>query len=332
MPDRSHMLHALALAIRGRGRVEPNPMVGCVLVKGGRGGRVIGKGWHKRFGGPHAEIEAIRDSRRRGHNPAGCDVYVTLEPCCHFGKTPPCTDALIAARVGRVIVAVIDPFPEVAGNGVRTLRRAGISVEVGLCGDEARELNHAFFKRIATGLPWIIAKWAQTLDGRVTVAGGKTRWISNERSRASVHELRGRVDAVVVGIGTVLADDPLLTARVAGRRGRKKKAIPRVARRVVVDPDLKLPMNSRLVRSLPIPLTVAVRASLLRKPPRKLATLQRRGVEFIGLPVSKINRGALALEPLLRHLAERHGAANILVEGGPTLMGTLWRRASPTKP
>lgn len=315
MADRQFMLRALALARRGQGRVEPNPMVGCVLV---RRGRIIGEGYHRQFGGPHAEIEALRDCRRHGQSPAGCEVYVTLEPCCHHGKTPPCTDALIQARVGRVIVAMADPFPQVAGRGIRQLRRAGIPVEAGLGASEARQLNEPFLKRVATGLPWVIAKWAQTLDGCAAGADGQSKWISNEASRAHVHELRARVDAVVVGIGTVLADDPLLTARLAG------SAPPaRFARRVVVDPNLRLPARTRLLASLPTPLTLAVRAELVRAPTPRLRQLQKLGVEFVGLPASRRDPARLLLRPLLRHLARRHAATNVLVEGGPTLLGAL---------
>jgi len=320
MSDPQFMQRALELAARGLGHVEPNPMVGCVVV---RGGRIIGEGWHRKFGGPHAEVEALRDCERRGQSAKGADVYVSLEPCCHHGKTPPCSDALIAARVKRVFVATADPFPKVAGGGIRQLRRAKIGVDIGLLEGDARELNRAFFKRVATGLPWVTAKWAQTLDGRVATANGDSKWISNETSRAFVHAMRAGVDAIIIGIGTVLADDPLLTARPAGR-SKRPAAVPRVARRVVIDPDLRLPASSQLVRSLPIPLTVAVKTRLLKQPPARLAALEKRGVEFIGLPSLRSSTNRLDLRPLLRHLAEKHVATNVIVEGGPTLLGSFF--------
>jgi len=214
------MRRALALAERGRGRVEPNPLVGCVIVKMGR---VVGEGFHRRFGGPHAEVIALN---RAGRAARGATAYVTLEPCCHHGKTGPCTDALIRAGVKRVVTACRDPFKKVAGKGIAQLHRAGITVEVGLLRVEAQSLNAPFFKRVTTGLPWVIAKWAMTLDGAISSGKkGPSRWISGPQSRRMVHELRARVDAILIGIGTALADDPLLTAR-----GVK---VRRVARRVV---------------------------------------------------------------------------------------------------
>ncbi len=312
------MRRALALARRSQGLVEPNPMVGCVLV---RDGRILGTGYHRRYGGPHAEVEALRDCQKHGQDPAGCDVYVTLEPCCHHGKTPPCTDALIAARPRRVIAAMIDPFPQVAGGGVTALRAAGIEVQVGMEEEQACRLNEPFFKRLATGLPWVIAKWAQTLDGRIATATGQSKWISNDASRTYVHKLRARMDAVLVGIGTALADDPRLTARGVRRQ--------RVARRVVVDPSLRLPETAKLLVNLDpatadgAALTLAVGQSLLSKPPDKLLRLRERGVEFVGLPPLAAEPARLSLRPLLAHLAGTHQATNVLVEGGATLMGCL---------
>lgn len=321
MDDQSLMLRALRLARRGEGAVEPNPLVGCVLA---RGGRILGEGYHRRFGGPHAEVEALVDARRRGHDPAGCDAFVTLEPCCHHGKTPPCTDALIAARVGRVVAAMEDPHPAVAGGGIAALRAAGVAVEVGLCEAQARRLNEAWLKRVTTGLPWVIAKWAQSLDGRIAAASGDSRWVSNELSREFVHVLRGRVDAVLVGVGTVMADDPRLTARprVAGR-------VRRVARRVVIDPRLRLPPDAALLREAETaPVLVATAADLVASPAAKLAELEARGIEVLPLPTldaapSHQVPGRLDLRPLLRHLVSKHAATNVLAEGGATLLGSL---------
>jgi diaminohydroxyphosphoribosylaminopyrimidine deaminase / 5-amino-6-(5-phosphoribosylamino)uracil reductase len=208
--DLWHLRRALELAARGQGSVEPNPMVGCVIA---RGAEIIGEGWHRRFGQAHAEIEALGMA---GPRAAGATLYVTLEPCCHRGKTPPCTHALLDAGVRRAVVAQTDPFPEVQGRGVAALRAAGVEVEVGLLEADARRLNAPYLKLVETGRPWIIVKWAMTLDGKLAAGSGDSRWISGEASRAIVHQLRGRVDAILVGRGTVERDDPLLTARPPG--------------------------------------------------------------------------------------------------------------------
>ncbi len=216
--DASHMARALELAARGEGWVEPNPMVGCVIM---RDGEIVGEGYHQRFGGPHAEVKALQLA---GPRAAGADVYVTLEPCCHHGKTPPCTQALIAAGVRRVVVAQSDPFAQVAGQGCAELAQAGIDVETGLLETEARQLNAPYLKLVASGRPWIIAKWAMTLDGKMATASGDSRWISCEASRAIVHRIRGRVDAIMVGRNTAATDDPLLTARPSGAGCRAHRA------------------------------------------------------------------------------------------------------------
>src|SRR6478736_6670383 len=228
------MLRAVELARRGEGFVEPNPMVGCVIV---RDGEVVGEGWHQQFGGPHAEVHALQSA---GERAKGATMYVTLEPCCHQGKTPPCTDAIIAAGIKRVVTAMRDPFPQVAGGGLKRLAAAGIDVELGLHETEVQNLNAPYLKLVSTGRPWIIAKWAMTLDGKIATRTGDSRWISGEASREIVHQLRGRVDGIMVGRGTVQRDDPLLTARPSG---------PRVATRIVVDSRASLPLDSQLVRS-----------------------------------------------------------------------------------
>jgi len=232
------MKRALTLARRGAGAVEPNPMVGCVIV---RDDRIVAEGHHRRFGGPHAEIDALRRLQAAGGNPHGATVYVTLEPCNHTGKTGPCSEALIEAGVGRVVIAALDPHPTSTG-GVRRLREAGVDVTVGVLEAHATELIAPFAKRIATGLPFVIAKWAATIDGATATHTGDSQWISNEQSRKHVHRLRGRVDAIMVGIGTVARDDPMLTAR-----GVK---VRRTARRVVIDPSLRIDETCNLVRSI----------------------------------------------------------------------------------
>jgi diaminohydroxyphosphoribosylaminopyrimidine deaminase / 5-amino-6-(5-phosphoribosylamino)uracil reductase len=200
--DSLHMARALELARRGEGLVEPNPMVGCVIADYDE---VIGEGWHRRFGFAHAEVEALAAVGPRAR---GATAYVTLEPCCHFGKTAPCTQALIAAGIRRVVAALADPFPQISGRGFRELTAAGIEVEIGLMESEARRLNAPYLKRVATGRPWVIAKWAMTLDGKLATRSGDSRWISGPESREIVHQLRGRVDAILIGRGTAVADDP----------------------------------------------------------------------------------------------------------------------------
>ena len=255
------MRRALAEAERGRGGVEPNPLVGAVVV---HEGRAVGVGHHARFGGPHAEVVALEAA---GVAARGATLYVTLEPCCHQGKTPPCTEAVLAAGIRRVVAAMTDPFPKVAGGGFARLEAAGLEVESGLLDTEARRLNAPYLKRLATGRPYVTAKWAMTLDGKTATASGDSRWISGPRSRMLVHELRGRMDAILVGIGTALADDPQLTARPPG---------PRRAARVVLDSAGTAPPDSRLARTareIPVWVAVTERAGAIaaRRSPRSAA-------------------------------------------------------------
>lgn len=298
---------AARLGWMGAGRVEPNPLVGCVIT---RGERIIGLGHHRRFGGPHAEVEALADCRRRGEDPAGATVYVTLEPCTHFGKTPPCVDALIAAKVGRVVIARRDPAPQAAGGASRLLA-AGINAEFSSASPRATRLADPFIKRVLTGLPWVIAKWAQTIDGRIATRSGESQWISGERSRVRVHRLRGRVDAIITGIGTVLADDPELTARHAPPR--------RVARRVVIDPQGRMPPNCKIMRTLSLgPVTHVTGVGRGQKAGVQAAA---ENFEVLRLP---LHNEVLDLREMLRHLSAAHGAANVLVESGPGLMGGMF--------
>jgi diaminohydroxyphosphoribosylaminopyrimidine deaminase/5-amino-6-(5-phosphoribosylamino)uracil reductase len=300
--DRQCMRRALELAAQGRGLVEPNPMVGCVIA---RDGQVLGEGWHERFGGPHAEVGALC---RAGEAAQGATAYVTLEPCCHHGKTPPCTHALLRAGIQRVVVAQQDPFPQVAGRGLLELREAGLEVDVGLLGQEARVQLAAYHKRVRTGRPWVIAKWAMTLDGKIATHTGHSQWISNERSRRAVHDLRGWMDAIIVGSGTVLTDDPLLTARPAG---------PRTARRVVLDSRLRTPLDSRLARTareIPV-LIVTTSAST----PGRRKELTRLGCEILVCDgPDEIQRW----RTLLDCLGEQK-MTNVLVEGGSNVLGCL---------
>jgi diaminohydroxyphosphoribosylaminopyrimidine deaminase/5-amino-6-(5-phosphoribosylamino)uracil reductase len=300
--DAWHMRRALELAVLGQGSVEPNPMVGCVIVAGAE---IIGEGWHRRFGGPHAEVEALKIA---GPRAAGATMYVTLEPCCHQGKTPPCTRAVIAASVRRVVVAQRDPFPLVDGGGLNELRAAGIEVSVGLLAEEAQGLSAPYLKLLRTGRPWVLAKWAMTLDGRTATHNGSSRWISNARSREIVHALRGRVDAILVGRQTAILDDPLLTARPAG---------PRTALRVVADTHGSLSPDSQLVRTAcDVPLMVAVGP---QAPEGRCRQLADAGCEVFRCQAE--SHGERLLE-LLGELGRRR-MTNILVEGGGQLTGSL---------
>lgn len=293
---------ALAEARRGRGLVEPNPMVGAAVV---REGKIVSVGHHARFGGPHAEVVALDAA---GEAARGSTLVVTLEPCCHFGKTPPCAEAVIQAGVRRVVVAMRDPFPRVSGGGFDRLRSAGIDVEVGLLEVEARTLNAPFLKRVATGMPFVLAKWAMTLDGKTATSSGDSRWISGPRSRAIVHETRGRMDAILVGIGTALADNPALTARPPG---------PRNASRVLLDPAARLPLDSTLVqtaRDTPVLVAVNGRASS-----ESIQALQNAGCEILTFE----GEGRVSIVELLRELGGR-GMTNLLVEGGGRALGSFF--------
>lgn len=298
------MLRALELARRGQGLVEPNPMVGCVIVQEGQ---IVGEGWHQRFGGNHAEIEALDAAGERAR---GATMYVTLEPCCHEGKTPPCTQAILPRGLARVVVAMRDPFPKVAGSGLKQLAAAGIEVELGLCEDEARLLSAPYIKLLETGRPWVMAKWAMTLDGKIATRSGYSRWISGEASRQVVHDLRGRADAVLVGRRTAELDDPLLTARA-------EFAPPRLATRVVVDSLARLASFSQLVGTArKVPTLVATGPDADQSDLRRLADA---GCEV--LPFA----AATQYERLLQLLDElgRRRMTNLLVEGGSQLLGTL---------
>jgi diaminohydroxyphosphoribosylaminopyrimidine deaminase / 5-amino-6-(5-phosphoribosylamino)uracil reductase len=301
--DQWFMRRALELGARGQGSVEPNPMVGAVVV---RDGLVIGEGYHRRFGQAHAEVDALANCS----GPVkGATLYVTLEPCCHQGKTPPCTKAIVAAGLARVVAAMQDPFPQVAGRGLAELTSAGIQTEVGLLEAEAAALNAPYLKLIRTGIPWIIAKWAMTLDGKLATRDGDSRWISSEASRAIVHKLRGRMDAIVVGRGTAIADDPLLSARPAG---------PRIPVRVVVDSLAQLPSESQLVRTASeAPVLVAVGPAAPRQRCEQLKSL---GVDVFACSA------APPQERLLELLGElgRRRLTNVLVEGGGQLLSSLF--------
>jgi diaminohydroxyphosphoribosylaminopyrimidine deaminase/5-amino-6-(5-phosphoribosylamino)uracil reductase len=292
--DERYMRLALRLARRAEGRTSPNPMVGAVLV---RADEIVATGYHRRAGTDHAEIVALR---RAGERARGATLYLNFEPCDHFGRTPPCTRALIEAGVRRVVAGMLDPNPLVSGRGVRRLRRAGIAVEVGLLERECRRLNEAFAKFITRGIPFVILKLAASLDGKIATRTGHSRWITGEPARRYVHRMRNRVDAVIVGLETVRMDDPELTCRIRGGRDPW---------RIVLDRRLRVPLQAKLVRQNRGRKTVIVAGDA---PARRRAALERLGVEVWELPERE---GRISLGALLGRLAKL-GCLSVMVEGG----------------
>ncbi|MFW6456735.1 MAG: bifunctional diaminohydroxyphosphoribosylaminopyrimidine deaminase/5-amino-6-(5-phosphoribosylamino)uracil reductase RibD [Planctomycetota bacterium] len=318
--ERCYMLEALRGASEGRGRVEPNPMVGAVVV---RDGEVLGKGAHLEYGGPHAEVNCLRDVRSRGNCPDGAVMYVTLEPCAHEGKTPACAFQLVDAGLKRVVVAMGDPLwkrhadrqklPAKAKRGLDILARAGIRTEVGLCANEAMMQNAAFFKRICTGQPLVIAKWAMTADGKIATRTGSSQWISGDQSRRRVHQLRGRMDAVIVGGGTAAVDDPRLTCRDAAAR--------REATRVVICGRRAPAPDSRLIETLDeAPVILAHEQGAV---PEGLAEAVKCGCEPLSIPSDGGERTGVDCAALLDELGDRE-MSNVLVEGGGEILGSLF--------
>ncbi len=297
------MRKCLSLALRGGGFVSPNPMVGAVIA---RGTRVIGCGYHRRFGGPHAEVNAVRAARGPVR---GATLYVNLEPCNFFGKTPPCTDLVIRSGFARVVVGALDPNPRVSGRGVRELRRAGIRVDVGILREECEKLNESFARYARTGLPFVTLKIAQTLDGKIADDSGRSRWISGRASRQLVHILRSRTDAVLIGAGTVAADDPSLTVRLV--HGRNPL-------RVILDGRFRSHADAKVFSTQAASTLLFVGGGALRRHPQKARTLSHRGVEIIAWKTGK--DGRLSLRRVLRELARR-GIASVMVEGGASVFG-----------
>jgi diaminohydroxyphosphoribosylaminopyrimidine deaminase/5-amino-6-(5-phosphoribosylamino)uracil reductase len=300
--DRAFMSRALELTARGRDTATPNPNVGCVIVKDGR---VIGEGWHERAGEPHAEARALAAS---SESPEGATVYVTLEPCAHEGRTPPCADALVAARVGRVVSALEDPNPLVHGRGANRLRDAGIRVDTGLMSAEAEEIHRGFLTRMRLGRPWMRIKAAASLDGRTALANGRSRWITSEEARRDVHALRARSCAMLTGIGTVLADDPELTVRHV-RASRQP-------RRVLIDNRLEVPEEAKILKGEPpIIFTVSQDAA-------KRKRLEALGAEVFVAHADAGKPGKADLAHVARELAA-HGFNEVTVETGSRLNGSL---------
>jgi len=300
---RQMMQRALSLARRGIGRTAPNPAVGCVIVKGGI---IVGEGWHKKAGTPHAEVHALRQA---GEKARGADVFVTLEPCSHHGRTPPCADALVEAGVAKVVAGMVDPNPLVSGRGLIRLRNAGIRVESGVLEEECRRLNESFIKHVTTGRPFVILKSAMTLDGKTATSLGDSKWITNDTSRAYVHKVRGMVEAVMVGSGTAVADDPLLTCRV----GRGKNPV-----RIIVDSTLRTPLHAQVVIDRTAHTIVATTPAADET---KVAALRAAGVEIL---TCRGNIRGVDLPDMLDQLGKR-GIQSILLEGGGTLAGEALR-------
>ena len=288
------------MALEGAGRTSPNPMVGALVV---RGSQIVGEGYHRRAGTPHAEIHAIRNAGKKAR---GADLYVTLEPCCHTGRTPPCTDAIVEAGIRRVFVGARDPNPLVNGRGIRALRSDGIRVIDGVQGPSCREINRAYNRFIASGMPYVTAKVALTLDGKIAAVGGDARWISNAACRRYVHELRGNVDAIMIGGGTVRADDPRLTVRLAGWHGIQ----PRI---VIIDAALDIPRKAKVMRR---PAGSLIFVTTNRAPLSRLRWISRKGYGVIVCRATK--DGRVFLPQALREVA-RQGITSVLLEGGGRL-------------
>jgi diaminohydroxyphosphoribosylaminopyrimidine deaminase/5-amino-6-(5-phosphoribosylamino)uracil reductase len=304
--DQHWMRRALELAGRARGRTSPNPMVGAVLVKGGQ---VLGEGFHAYAGSDHAEVIALREG---GSAAAGATLYVSLEPCCHYGRTPPCVEQIVQAGIHRVVAACEDPNPAVSGKGISALRAAGLRVEAGLLAEEAERLNEAFFTHVRTGRPFVTLKVAASLDGKIATRTGESRWITGESARRRVHQLRNEMDAVLVGIGTVLRDNPLLTTRLGIAEQRDPI-------RVIVDNLARLPLRAQVVnRASTAPTLLAVSQMA---PRTKLEALEREGIQVI---VVESSPRRVSLERLMEALGKR-GILSIMVEGGAEINASALR-------
>lgn len=309
--DDRFMAQALRLAAKGLGATSPNPAVGALVVSRGR---IVGQGYHRRAGGPHAEVVAIRQAGARAR---GATLYVTLEPCSHTHKrTPPCVPLIKESGIHRVVVAMVDPNPQVRGGGIRALRRAGLRVEVGCGQPQAMQLNEAYCHWIRTGQPYVILKAAMTLDGKLATASGESRWITGEAARRHVHQIRSQVDAILVGIGTVLRDNPSLTARRSGGPSRLTAHQPW---RVIVDSRLRLPLKARVLTHTHRAKTII--ATTDAAPTTKVEQLRARGADVVILPR---NKGRVSLAALLTHLGNAQ-VTSLLIEGGSEVNASAWQ-------
>lgn len=302
--DQYYMQLALDLASSAKGKTNPNPLVGAVIVKEGS---IVGTGIHRKSGEPHAEVHAFRMA---GEHAKGATLYVTLEPCSHFGKTPPCANLVKESGVQRVVVAMEDPNPSVAGRGIQLLRDAGIEVEVGLLEKQARRLNERFIHNMVASRPFVISKFAMTLDGKIATYNGHSQWITGEEARQDVHELRNEVDAILIGIGTVLKDNPALTTRLKGRTGKNPT-------RIILDRQLKTPLDAQILKTN-IARTIIVTAEGQQE---KTHTFKNTGAEFIYVPLVE---GKLDLHSMLDQLYKL-GITDVLVEGGGEVNASFLR-------
>ena len=312
MTNEDFMHRAIELAKKGEGKTNPNPLVGAVLVKNGR---IIGEGYHHAYGDLHAERDALKDCAERGENPSGATIFVTLEPCCHFGKQPPCTHALVEAGISHVFVGSRDPNPLVHGKGNSYLREHGITVTEDFLRQECDDLNPIFFHFIQTKLPFVSLKYAMTLDGKIATKTGESQWISNEKSRAFVHTLRNRHAAILAGIGTVLADNPLLNCRLHDKNGM---SIGRNPLRIVCDSNLRIPIESQIVQTADKIKTIV--ACTAHSSSEKMHKLEQAGVEVIQIPASHAENlqtvtPHVDLLALMKILGERN-IDSVLIEGG----------------
>jgi diaminohydroxyphosphoribosylaminopyrimidine deaminase/5-amino-6-(5-phosphoribosylamino)uracil reductase len=300
MNEQALMGRCIDIARNGLGKVSPNPMVGCVIV---RNGKIVGEGFHRQFGGPHAEIFALYHAGKKTN---GATLFVNLEPCAHFGKTPPCADAIVQSGISTVVIASKDPNPLVGGKGIRRLQEAGITVKVGVLRKEAEFLNEKFFKFMNTGLPFVGIKLAQTLDGRIADTAGVSKWITSEQARKEVHRLRSEYDAVMAGANTVLKDDPELTVRFIKRRNPI---------RVVVDGHMSLPMSRKIFNTDRAPTWVLTSTAAMKINNRKAQRLVAQGVRILLVSASRL----LSAESILKTLAAE-GVSSVLLEGGASLI------------
>ena len=310
MPEEKYMRRAIELAKKGSGHVNPNPLVGAVIV---RDGEIIGEGYHECYGQLHAERNAIANAKKRGNSLEGSTIYVTLEPCCHYGKTPPCTEAIIEEKIARVVVGSDDPNPLVSGKGFQMLREKGIEVIPHFLKEECDAMNHVFFHYIRTGTPYVAMKYAMTMDGKIACYTGDSKWVTGEESRAHVQMLRNHYKGIMAGIGTVLADDPMLNCRIEGGRDPI---------RIIADSHLRIPMDSQLVRTAgQQPLIVAC---LPDADEEKAAQLQEKGVEVLRIPgvttadITEEQKEVISLPVLMKELGARK-IDGILLEGGGQL-------------
>lgn len=308
--DERYMALALRLAAKARGRTHPNPMVGAVVVAGNR---IVGRGYHRRAGGPHAEILALRQAGRQAR---GATLYLTLEPCCHLDKrTPPCVPAILRAGIARVVVAMADPNPRVGGKGLRALRKAGLTVELGCRRQEAEALNPDYVQWMRQGRPYVTLKAAVTLDGKIATAAGESQWITGKEARRYGHLLRSQADAVLVGLGTVLADDPQLTVRVGPQPALRAIRQPL---RVVLDSRLRIPLRARVLRDSPGRTCIATTA---RAPRRRIGQIEDMGASVVVLPEEG---GRVSFRACLAMLA-RIGVSSVLIEGGSEVNASALR-------